>query len=90
MEIDEPHSMGVDPQPFVDDSQSSSGELRWKVGAEVPPFVSENTSVVQFLLSIYDGTVDAIPSIVVSKAVAVQIHRLVFDKFPTDISLLAL
>ena len=55
-------------------------EVRWKVGVEAPPFMAANTSIMQLLLGIHDGTVDAIPSIVVSEAVAIQIYRLVFDK----------
>ena len=75
------HAMDGEPQSFVAEPASSLPELRWKVGFEHPPFLSTNSSVVQLLISIADGTIDAIPSVAVSDAVAVQIYRLIFDKF---------
>lgn len=54
--------------------------LRWKAGAELPPFVSTNTTAVSTLIALLDGTVDAVPQCAVSEAVAVQIWRLINDK----------
>jgi hypothetical protein len=74
-------AMNFDGETFAADRESSLPELRWKVGTEPPPFLAANTSVIELLIGIHDGTIDAIPAIVVSNAVAVQIYRLLFDKF---------
>ena len=73
--------MVVDFEGFCGDSGSCAWVPRWKVGAEPPPFVSTNGSVIRLLMSIVDDNIDVIPSIVVSNAVAVQIYRLLFDRF---------
>ena len=54
--------------------------LRWKVGVELPPFVSTNTTVVSMLVALYDGALEAVPACAISDAVAVQIWRLINDK----------
>ena len=61
--------------------QSSVPELRWKVGSQAPPFVSTNTLVVKLLKDLVDGTIQTLPIIAVSEAVAVQIYRLISDRF---------
>ena len=73
--------MVVNFEGFCGDSGSCAWVPRWKVGAEPPPFVSTNGSVIRLLMSIVDDNIDVIPSIVVSNAVAVQIYRLLFDRF---------
>ena len=73
--------MEFDGERISAESQSSMPELRWKVGSEAPPFVSDNTLVVQMLKDLIDGTIETVPIIVVSEAVAVQIYRLIFDRF---------
>ena len=72
--------MAADIGGAGDESPSLVSELRWKVGAEAPPFVRTNAAVVRLLLGIVDNTIDAIPSIVVSEAVAIYIYHLVFDR----------
>ena len=47
---------------------------------ELPPFISTNTTAISMLVALLDGTIDSVPSLRVSEAVAVQIWRLIFDK----------
>eukprot|EP00966_Prymnesium_polylepis_P029691 689966-Prymnesium_polylepis.1 len=54
--------------------------MRWKAGFEAPPFMSTNTAMVQGLKDLFDGTVESVPMIDITEAVAVQIYRLIFDK----------
>ena len=51
----------------------------WKRGEELPPFVASNSQAVSLCVQIIAGTA-AVPNIVLSEAVAVQIYRLFFDK----------
>ena len=53
--------------------------VRWKKGVEAPPFVPANHAICQLLHDLAVGTVDAVPTIAVSQAVAVQIYFLIFD-----------
>lgn len=68
----------------LDDGPRSGGlgaappSLQWKVGLEPPPFVRTNEWAVMLLKAIVDGTAEAVPTIAISRAVAVQIYRLIF------------
>ena len=53
--------------------------LEWQRGREVPPFVVSNPKAVGLCEAILAGTVEEIPAIFVSQAIAVQIYRLIFD-----------
>ena len=55
-------------------------QLCWKGGVEPPPFVSTNSAAIKLLQCLFDGTLDEVPSIAVSEAVALQIYWLVFGK----------
>ena len=61
------------------DTHAQVQALKWKVGCELPPFTACNTAAVKMVLNLVNGAVDHVPSISVSAAVAVQIHRLFFD-----------
>ena len=54
--------------------------MRWKMGVELPPFEKSNTEQVQLLVDLVAGTLEEVPSIGVSEAVAVMIWRLIFDR----------
>jgi hypothetical protein len=76
-----------DDERMMEDESMAEGvdvlpeELRcWKVGVETPPFVSTNDAICQLLHDLAVGTVDTVPTIEVSQAVAVQIYLLIFDK----------
>jgi hypothetical protein len=79
MVVEDARSMNVQCQGCVGDAQPALSEIRWKVGYEAPPFSASNVVLVQMLKSIVDGTIDVIPTVVVSNAVAVQIYNLIFD-----------
>ena len=66
MDCDHHRRMEIDEPLLFDDSQSSLSELRWKIGVEVPPFVSSNTRVVSLLRDLLDGTVGSVPVVAVS------------------------
>ena len=76
-----------EPRPFeVEDDETFPSEgahsplVRWTAGSIVPPFVASNQRVVDMLECLANGTINEIPSIEVSEAVAVQIWRLLFSK----------
>jgi hypothetical protein len=52
----------------------------WKAGTELPPFVPTNAFAISMLVALADGTIDSVPSVAVSEAVAVQIWCLIFAK----------
>ena len=54
--------------------------FRWKAGAELPPFVPTNPFATSTLLALVNGTIDIVPSVAVSQAVAVQIWCLLFAR----------
>ena len=53
--------------------------LRWKRGIELPPFVSSNDDALALCAAIASGTVELLPDVIVSDAVALQIVRLVMS-----------
>ena len=66
-------------QVFTCKLRSERSGVRWKQGLEPPPFTACNTAAVELVLALANGAVDHVPSIGLSAAVAVQIHRLFFD-----------
>jgi hypothetical protein len=54
---------------FPGDSPSSMSELCWKVGVEVPPFLSSDVALMQRLKALLDGTASDWPTVAISEAV---------------------
>ena len=60
-------------------AESSATWLRWEVGIELPPFVASNVAACSLLKAIVDGTIDIVPKLHLTDAVAAQIWLLVND-----------
>eukprot|EP00966_Prymnesium_polylepis_P296344 6845951-Prymnesium_polylepis.1 len=71
-------SMPFDAPTCLTEQQSALCRLRWKTGSEPPPFLSTDIAIMELLKAIVDGTAETVPQIAVSKAVAVQIYRLIY------------
>ena len=54
--------------------------LQWTPGEEPPPFTIDNQAAVKLCVQIISGESVDLPAIIVSEAVAVQVHRLVRNK----------
>ena len=72
--------MELEDSTFAGDQQPDPCRLQWKVGLEPPPFLSTNIAAVELLKAIVDGAVGEVPKLDVTRAVAVQIYRLLHVK----------
>ena len=72
--------MELQDATFPAGPQASLCRLQWKAGSEAPPFLSTNSPAVELLKAIVEGTVDEVPKLNVTRAVAVQIYRLLYVK----------
>ena len=63
------------PPKFSGPEQQSEVQIKWqwRVGSELPPFTCDNAAAVQLMLDLAQGSGTYIPSIFLSKAVAVQV-----------------
>eukprot|EP00966_Prymnesium_polylepis_P240736 5567104-Prymnesium_polylepis.1 len=78
--VDDVRPMVLQDESFPAEAEAAPGHVRWKVGFEPPPFVSANAPAVELLKAIVNGTASYVPRVAVSKAVAVQVFRLIFVK----------